>query len=100
MPKTVMVSRYFGRGRAIDWTDLAPASLDEARQSISLRTAVGSLTLGTGLIHSDPRILFDLIEYYRTHPRDREELADGRVLDRLRRNELPVAPGRLNESAR
>jgi hypothetical protein len=40
------------------------------------------LNVPTGLLRTDVRALQELLEFYRTHPRDRHELADGTALTR------------------
>lgn len=82
------VSGPQGRGE-FEWDALTGAR----EMPLAVRTVAGSwVSLPGSELRSDPALLARLVEHYRTHPRDRHELADERVVERVRAGHLaPLA---------
>lgn len=71
----------------LSWDDLPPVDANGAPRLDKTLRAAGALFPGT-MLRSDPDVVADIIELYRTRPDLRRELATGEVLERLRRGEL------------
>ncbi|MFV0407834.1 MAG: PH domain-containing protein [Propioniciclava sp.] len=68
----------------IPWSQVEGVEL-RAGSRVTLHTdKQGPRPLAVGLLRSDPSLVAALIEFYRDHPRLREELHDDRVIARLR----------------
>ncbi|MBT9255641.1 hypothetical protein KMZ32_14855 [Phycicoccus sp. MAQZ13P-2] len=69
------------------WDDLPPVDAVSAPRLDRTLRAAGTPFPGT-LLRSDPDVVADLVELYRTHPELRSELVGGRVPERLRGGDL------------
>lgn len=65
--------------RRLPWSEARPVT----RRIGGLR--VGDARLHTDRYQADPVVLYWTLHYYATHPESRDELADGRALDRVLR---------------
>ncbi|MBM6401600.1 hypothetical protein [Phycicoccus sonneratiae] len=74
----------------LSWDDLPPVDANGAPRLDKTLRAAGTLFPGT-MLRSDPDVVADLLELYRTRPDLRRELATGDVLERLRRGDVTTS---------
>lgn len=98
-----VVYESFLRRHALPWDHISAVVAPTSISRLELRASQAPVTTGprlrageqplspdrldqlnvpTGLLRTDARALHEVLDFYRTHPRDRQELADGSALRR------------------